>query len=98
MGAAFARLDESLLEQLKVDGAGRWRRAGAVLAMTRGGVAGAFAAVVLLVLGSAVPLHLAQVETYAFEIWKLADQLPWGQRGRVWVAAWPLIALAVGVG
>jgi hypothetical protein len=95
IGASLSRLDESVLEQLRVDGARRWKRGWTILAMTRAGVAAGAALVFLVMIGSAVPLHLAQVETYAIEVWRLLDELPSDQRWRVWVAAWPLVVLAL---
>lgn len=96
--AAFSRIDEHILEELRLDGAPWHRRFGAVLRMGRGGIAAGAAAVLLVVVGSAVPLNVAQVDTYANTIWRLLDELPWDQRWRVWVAAWPLVAMALGAG
>lgn len=56
-------------------------------------VLGAWVIVALLMLGSAVPLHVARVETYAIRVWTTLDQHP-GQTWRAWLTAWPLVAVA----
>lgn len=98
MAAAFSRIDEGVLDELRVDGAPWWRRATVVLSMARGGIAAGAVAVFLIVVGSAVPLNVALMDTYANTIWRLLDELPWDQRWRVWIAAWPLVFVAVAAG
>ena len=44
-------------------------------------------------IGSAVPLHLAQVETFAILIWR--DLNLTTEPARVWVRAWPLLLVAI---
>ncbi len=90
---AFARVDSVLMDTMRVDGLSRWRRGWAVLGMSRSGVALAVATVTLLMLGSAVPLHLAQAPTYAVEVWATLAQQPGS--ALAWVRAWPLVLAAV---
>lgn len=94
LSAAMQRIDDDLLDQMRLDGAGPWRRGRMVLAMGRTGLIVAAAAVFLVMLGSVVPLHVAQAETYAIWIWRMIDELGPQARWRVWVAAWPLLLLA----
>ncbi len=51
----------------------------------------------LVMLGSAVPLHVARVETYAIWVWMTLDEHP-GEPWRAWVVAWPLVAVATAAG
>jgi len=90
---ALARVDSTLLDTMRVDGLSRWRRGWAVLEMSRSGVALAVTMVALLMLGSAVPLHLAQAPTYAVEVWATLAQQPGS--ALAWVRAWPLVLAAV---
>lgn len=53
--------------------------------------------VALLMLGSAVPLHVARVETYAIWVWITLDEHP-GEAWRAWLVAWPLVLVAVAAG
>jgi ABC-type spermidine/putrescine transport system permease subunit II len=66
--------------------------------LTRGSIAAAIAAVALVMLGSAVPMHVAQLDTYAIRIWRLLDETPTSEHARVWLAAWPLVFIAVAAG
>lgn len=52
--------------------------------------------VALVMLGSAVPLHLAEVGTYAIVVWKRMDETA-GARS-AWVSAAPLLAVALVLG
>lgn len=91
--ARFRRLDAAVLDALRLE-APPLRRALTVAAMTRGATLAAIAAVTLVMLGSAVPLHLAQVETHAILLWRLLDESPVSHHWRVWAAAWPLVLFA----
>lgn len=55
----------------------------------------AVGAVALLMLGSAVPLHLAQMETYATRVWLELDATSVSDRWRVIASAWPLFLIAL---
>lgn len=48
----------------------------------------------VLMMGSAVPLHLARVPTAAVQLWAAQDLAPIYGRGAVWLSAWPLIVVA----
>ncbi len=90
------RIDRATLESLAMNPGPRWR-IGATLARLL--LPGAFVAglmVFLLMLGAAVPLHLAQVDTYAIVIWRrLAEGVA---PGAVWLSAAPLLLIAIFAG
>ncbi len=89
----------SLDEQLAMDGASPVRALAARLRVLRGSMLAAFGLVLVVMLGSAVPLHVAQVETFALRIWLELDQTgPAGSAG-IWLSGWPLWlpAMAAGV-
>lgn len=50
--------------------------------------------VAAIMLGSAVPLHLARVQTASILLWAQLDLTPPAQHWRVWVAAWPIVVAA----
>ncbi len=59
-------------------------------------ILGAWLLIALVMLGSAIPLHVAQVPTYTIELWKLLQLAP--DPTGVWLASLPLLALALAVG
>jgi len=91
-------IEPSVLEALRLDGGGRLVAAREMMRACRGDALRGGLLVGLLVLGSAVPLHLAQVETLAIQVWFALDNLGLGQQWRAWVAAWPLVTIAVAAG
>jgi ABC-type Fe3+ transport system permease subunit len=95
LGLSLRRVGQDQLDALDLAGAGpaaRWRfMAGAVLP----GFAAAFGVVFLLMLGSPVPLHVAQLDTYGVALWRRLTQT--GDPARTWIAAWPVVLAAVGV-
>ena len=52
----------------------------------------------VLMMGSAVPLHLARVPTAAVTLWAAQDLAPVQDRGAVWLSAWPLVVAALVAG
>lgn len=93
--ARFRRVDEATLEALRLEPVGRIRRAWTIFSMLKGGTLAALGLVTLVMLGSAIPLHVAQFETYAIFIWRRMTETGAGEQWRVWVAAWPLLAVAI---
>lgn len=85
-----------------VDGAGRGRlwarmvaaigRARVVARLAFPGVLMSVGVVSLVMLGSAVPFHLADVPTYAIKVWFELTTNPGGADG--WIAAWPTMLIA----
>jgi ABC-type Fe3+ transport system permease subunit len=98
IAAAMGRLSSGTIDALRLEPASAWRRRWELVTMTRSAMAWAFGVVFVLMLGSAVPFHVAQLETYAIAIWRLIDLTPPSDRWGVWVAASPLIAVTLGVG
>lgn len=96
LAPSVARIEPSVLDVLKMD-TGWWgRKAGGVRtiwAMTWRGVLVAWLAVAVVMIGSAVPLHLAQVPTAATRVWLLMSLTT--DPARIWSAAWPLVVIAV---
>jgi ABC-type spermidine/putrescine transport system permease subunit II len=92
--ARFRRLDRSVLETLRLEPAGPLARSRMILGMTRWSLAAAVGLVMLVMVGSAVPFHLAQLNTYAIKLWRALDEYPPPERWRAWAASWPLLAIA----
>jgi ABC-type Fe3+ transport system permease subunit len=92
LGLALRRLDQDQLDALDLSGAGPVRRARVLARATLPGLAAAFAVVFILMLGSPVPLHVAQFDTYGVALWRRLNQT--GDPARTWAFAWPLIAVA----
>ncbi|MAO23051.1 MAG: hypothetical protein CMJ35_11545 [Phycisphaerae bacterium] len=53
-----------------------------------------FALIAIVMLGSAVPLHLAQLDTWSIVIWRQLNERPPQEWGGVWVSALPLLITA----
>jgi ABC-type spermidine/putrescine transport system permease subunit II len=98
MAAGVRRIDESALESLRLEPVSRLRRGLTLLNMTRSSVGAAVLAVTLVMLGSAVPLHVAQLDTYAIALWRRLDLTPPDEQWRVWAGAWPLAVAAIAAG
>lgn len=95
IGTGLRRINDGVFDALALEPMGRWRRCAAGLRLAAGPIGAALGLVFVLMLGSAVPFHLAQVETYAMRSWLLLDQSPWEERWRAMAAAWPLLAAGV---
>ncbi len=95
LAARIRRIDPSILDSLRMEPAPAWRRAITLAALCRGSLVGAALAVALVMLGSAVPLHVAQLDTYAIELWRLLAETPPAAHGRIWIASWPLVLIAL---
>jgi ABC-type Fe3+ transport system permease subunit len=93
LATGFATVPGSVLDAIRLDGGGRARCTWEAGRLCAGWVLRAWLAVVVITLGSAVPLHLAQCPTYAIAIWKMLDlQSP----ARVaWLMALPLVGVAL---
>lgn len=91
--ATWSQLDDAL----RLDCVRAGQRARTRLAAAWPSVFAAWALVTLLMVGSAVPLHVARVQTYAIRVWTTLDTHP-GEPWRAWLAAWPLALLAGSAG
>lgn len=93
--AAGARaIGADVFEALRSE-AGRVRRALEVFRLLRGSVVFALVVVAAVMLGSAVPLHVAQLPTPAIDVWLELSLLAPGEQSAAWLAAWPSVAVAV---
>lgn len=90
---ALRQVDPESEDAMRATGAGRLRRWWHQACVARAGVLHAVAGVALVMLGSAVPLHLANAPTYSVVIWQELMLSPGA--GAAWVRAWPLLALAI---
>lgn len=99
LAPAVRAVPRDLIESLNLDGAGpfwRLRRTLHLARMLRGPIALAVGTVGVVMLGSAVPLHVAQIRTVATELW-LALNLT-TDPASAWVTAWPVIVAALACG
>tara|TARA_R110002072_G_scaffold150953_6_gene299932 strand:- start:42991 stop:44583 length:1593 start_codon:yes stop_codon:yes gene_type:complete len=55
----------------------------------------AWVLITTLMLGSAVPMHLAQLDTWSIVLWRELAQSPIDKWGRVWLGAWPSVLFGV---
>ena len=93
IGSQARRIDESVLDALRMAEVGRLRRLAVVFGLLRTSIIGSIGLITLMMLGSAVPLHVAQVETYSIRIWRMLDESGGGPAA--WRAAMPLLAVGV---
>ncbi len=93
VGAGARSIDTESLEALRLSGARSLRRIPAQIRMLRPSLLLSVIIVALLMLSSAVPLHVAQIETYAIEVWRTLDETG-GSPGAL-VSALPLVVIAL---
>ncbi len=93
LAPAAGRVSQGVLDAMRTDGASSVMRAGQVLRMLRGDLARAAALCGLIMAGSAIPLHVAQVNTYTIWLWSEMNRVP-DIRG-VWIASLPMLGVAV---
>ncbi|MBL4697723.1 MAG: hypothetical protein JKX70_02705 [Phycisphaerales bacterium] len=81
-------------EMIALEPVGIVRRSMIWVRMNIGVLVRAWILLTVLMLGSAVPMHLAQLETWSIVIWRQLAQSPIDQWGAVWVSAWPMVLVA----
>jgi ABC-type Fe3+ transport system permease subunit len=99
LAPAVMRIDGAMLDAARGAGAGRWRVQRMVLGLCgswHGPIVRSIALVTLVMLGSAVPLHLAQAPSYAIVAWQSIVLTPASMTP--WVSSWPLLVMVVGLG
>lgn len=98
VGASVRRIDADL--RTMMDHELRGPLAGALIRvrLVAPAIGAALLVVGLLVCGTAVPLHLANVPTLAINVWLMLDRSAPEQAWRAHAAAWPLYTLAVVAG
>lgn len=95
LGASIARRDPALDDVLRLDAPSPLARARVVFALHRSALLSSVALITLVMLGSSVPLHLAQIDTLAIIIWRELSESPRDAWWRAWVSAAPLLAIAL---
>jgi ABC-type Fe3+ transport system permease subunit len=96
MGAAWRRIDPDISDALRLE-----PTRGRAMVMAGLGFPAFFSAaalVAIIMFGSAVPLHLARVETYSIRAWLELSQTAANEQWRAAAASWPLILAAVFLG
>lgn len=91
LSPGLARLDQSMLDAARLQGASWMRVQWEVLRLQWRSVFMAFGVVTLLMLGSAAPMHLAQAPTYAITAWQSIVLDPTSLAP--WISSWPLFVL-----
>ncbi len=85
------RIDDSTIDALRLAGAGPITRVKVVLAQLRPALLAAFALIALIMLGSAVPVHVAQIETWSIGVWRALQET--GGAPSAWRAGAPLMLI-----
>jgi ABC-type spermidine/putrescine transport system permease subunit II len=91
----LASIEPTVHESLRLEPMSSSRRVVATLRAARGAIAASVLLPALVMLGSAVPLHLAQIDTPAIALWRALDLSPSHEHWRVWLGAWPLVVTAL---
>ncbi len=92
LAPALRAVEREAIDALRLSGAGPVARAGLMLAEIRGALIGAVVVVGAVMLGSAVPLHLAQAETWSIVVWRAMAET--GASPAAWAAAAPMLVAA----
>jgi len=92
---AMRRVDPWVWEALRLEPAGAPRRWIERIVLARAGVVAGVVITALVMIGTAVPLHLAGVGTYAIELWAALSATTSDEQWRVHVASWPMIVVAM---
>lgn len=98
LAVGMARRDRSLDEARRLEGGGVLARASHAMGAHRGAIACAIGAVAVVMLGSAVPMHLAQLETAAIVAWRRLGESGPDEWWRAWAGSWVSLGIAVIVG
>lgn len=93
LGSALRTAEPELTDNLEMDGAGAMRRHLMFALRVRGAWARAAGLVALVMLGSAVPLHLSAAPTLAVAAWQEVTLHPGSPS--VWLTTWPLLVIAL---
>jgi len=82
-------------DMMELEPAGLWMRARVWVGLHRGGLLRAWGVVSLVMLGSGVPLHLAQLETWSIGIWRALSERGVDEWGAVWVMGSPMVFIGL---
>lgn len=89
----FRQIPTDLLDLLDLEPVGLWRKCLTIGRVALPGVAASIGVIAVIMAGSAIPLHLAQVQTYAIHLWLYLSLT--SDPASVWPAATPLLGLAL---
>lgn len=93
LAPAVRALRQDTLDALRLHAPSHRQRLAFLTRLLAPSLAGAFACLFLVMLGSAVPLHLAQIDTAATRLWRLLSL--WPDPAPAWVAASPVAVVAL---
>lgn len=93
LAPAAMRISQSVLDAMRTDGASPGIRATQILGMLARDLFRAAALCALVMAGSAIPLHVAQVNTYTIWLWSRMNTVS-DPRG-LWIAALPTLVIAI---
>lgn len=96
IGSAARRVEPEALDALRLSGARAFRRWCAASAMVMPAILTSLCVVSVIMFGSAIPLHLARVQTYAVVVWRRLDESGWS--AGAWTLALPLMVVALAGG
>ncbi len=97
MAVGLRALGGGVAESLRLEPCSPWQRQRVLARSVRPSIVAGWGLVALLMLGSAVPMHVARVETYAIRVWITLDEHP-AEPWRAWLTAWPLVVIAGAAG
>jgi len=98
LAPAVRRIDASVLDAIELETTSAWSRRAIVAQLCAPTALVAVVLVALIMIGSPVPLHLAQVDTYATRVWLALDRMPESQQWAAWISAWPVVVTAAAGG
>ncbi len=93
-GASTAR-SSLYMDMIDLEPASRLARARVWIGLHRAGLLKAWGVVGLVMLGSGVPLHLAQLETWSIAVWRSISERGVNEWGVVWVMGSPMVIVGL---
>jgi len=94
-GAGSARDRGIYRDMMELEPAGIFTRARVWVGLHRGALVRAWGVVSLVMLGSGVPLHLAQLETWSIGVWRALSERGVDGWGVVWVMGSPMVLIGL---
>ncbi len=82
-------------EMIALEPVGMFRRGCLWIRLHNRALTRSWVLITTLMLGSAVPMHLAQLDTWSIVLWRELAQSPIDKWGRVWLGAWPSVLFGV---